>query len=59
MQDKEIKLTVEDNQIIPSSAPLRQDWREAFKAMAEQKDDQLLDQDLTSQNQWDESEWQG
>ena len=59
MLGEEIELKVEDNQIVISSATSpRQGWGEAFKAMAEQKDDQLPDQELTGQTQWDQSEWQ-
>ena len=55
----EVELEVQGNQLIirPVKNP-RQGWEEAFCAMAEQGDDQLLDEDLTSKTQWDREEWQ-
>lgn len=56
---EEVELEVEDNQIIIRSTTCpRQGWEEAFRAMAEQGDDQLLDRDLIGQTQWDQNEWQ-
>jgi len=56
---EEVELEVEDNQIVIRSAAYpRQGWEEAFQAMAEQKDDRLLDSDLTGTSQWDQNEWQ-
>jgi len=56
---EEVELEVEDHQIVirPAAYP-RQGWEEAFQSMAEQKDDQLLDRDLTGQTRWDQNEWQ-
>lgn len=56
---EEIELTVKDNEIVLRSADSpRKDWDQAFRKMAEQGDDQLLDGDLTNAvNDWDESEW--
>jgi len=49
----------QDDQIIirPVSYP-RQGWDEAFQAMAERRDDQLLDGALTGQTRWDQKDWQ-
>ena len=55
----EVELEAQDDQIIirPVTYP-RQGWDEAFKAMAERGDDQLLDSDLTGQTRWDQEEWE-
>jgi antitoxin MazE len=55
----EVELEVEDNKIIIRSIKQpRQGWEESFKKMAENKDDKLLDKDLSLQNNWDKDEWQ-
>jgi antitoxin MazE len=56
---EEVELEVRDAQIVirPAERP-RQGWDEAFRAMAEQADDQLLDEDVTAQTDWDTTEWQ-
>ena len=55
----EVELEVQESQIIIRSASRpRQGWEEAFRAMAEHQDDQLLDPDLTGQTHWDKHEWQ-
>jgi antitoxin MazE len=55
----EVELEAQDDQIIirPVTYP-RQGWDEAFRAMAERGDDQLLDDDLIGQPQWDQEEWE-
>jgi antitoxin MazE len=55
----EVELEAQDDQIIirPVTYP-RQGWGEAFRAMAERGDDQLLDDDLIGQSQWDQEEWE-
>ncbi len=56
---EEVELEAQDNQItIRSLRRPRQDWEEAFRAMAESGDDALLDENLLPQTQWDEAEWQ-
>ena len=52
-----IELEVRDDQLIvrPSRA-VRADWAALFQHMAEQGDDQLLDEGGSTQ--WDETEWQ-
>ncbi len=37
---------------------VRQGWEEAFKAMGEQGDDELLDAEAPVSNDWDEEEWE-
>jgi antitoxin MazE len=55
----EVELEVQGNQLIirPVKNP-RQGWEEAFSAMTEQGDDQLIDEDLTGKTRWDWEEWQ-
>ena len=55
----EIEMEAQENQIVlrSTTAP-RQGWEEAFRAMAQQGDDQLLDGDLIEASQWDQQEWQ-
>lgn len=56
---EEVEIEALDNQIIirPISFP-RQGWDEAFREMAENGDDRLLDSDLVGQTSWDDSDWQ-
>jgi antitoxin MazE len=56
---EEVEIEALDNQIIirPISFP-RQGWDEAFREMAENGDDRLLDSNLVGQTSWDESDWQ-
>ncbi len=56
---EEVELEVHDARIVirPADRP-RQGWEEAFRSMAEEEDDQLLDEDLTGQSDWDKDEWQ-
>ena len=52
----EVELEVHDNQIIIKRAThSRQNWEKAFRLMAENKDDHLIEY---AQNQWDEEEWE-
>ncbi|NBC02130.1 MAG: AbrB/MazE/SpoVT family DNA-binding domain-containing protein [Bacteroidetes bacterium] len=55
----EIEMILEDNQIILRSAEeTRKNWDQAFEKMAENQDDQLLDEAETEQpSEWDETEW--
>lgn len=56
---EEVELEALDNQIIIRAARQpRQDWEHTFRAMAKHGDDELLDQNLPVQTQWDEDEWQ-
>lgn len=44
--------------IIKPIKKTREGWAEAFKEMAENEDDELLDKDvLHAQSNWDEEEW--
>ena len=55
--ENEVELIVHNGELIlrPISSP-RQNWDEAFKKMANNGDDKLLDSETTSN--WDESEWE-
>jgi antitoxin MazE len=53
----EVELEVQRDQIVIRSAHRpRAGWEEQFRAMAEQGDDRLLD-DEPVPTQWDETEW--
>jgi len=55
---EEVELDVQDKEIIiPPIGRPRQGLAEAFRSMADQGDDQLLDKDLRNQSSWDETEW--
>ena len=56
----EVELEVQNqNLIIRPKRGVREGWDIAFRTMAEQGDDQLLDKDyLTDQSSWDEEEWE-
>jgi len=56
---KEVELELQQDQIIVRPAHrARHDWEDAFKAMAEQGDDALLDGDVVIPAAWDEEEWE-
>jgi antitoxin MazE len=55
---EEVELEVQPHQIIIRSAErARQGWEAAFRSMAEQGDDALLDPDRVGAPEWDEEEW--
>lgn len=56
---RDVELELDRDRIIiqPASRP-RQGWDQAFRAMAEQGEDRLLDEDLTGQSPWDANEWE-
>jgi antitoxin MazE len=55
--EDDVEIVVRGNTlvIIPANPP-RAGWAEAFKAMAEQGDDRLVDEPRPTR--WDEDEWQ-
>ena len=57
---KDVEIIAEHEQIIIRSLnKSRAGWEEAFKAMAQNKDDTLLDEEhLPSQSTWDADEWE-
>ena len=56
---EEVEMEALDNEIVIRAAKQpRQDWESAFSAMAERGDDDLLDENLASQTQWDQADWQ-
>ena len=54
----EVELTVEENRLVisPAEHP-RAGWAEAFRRMAKNGDDILLDRDII-ESRWDEEEWE-
>lgn len=56
----EVEIEVQNEQlIIRAKHQPRKGWADAFKKMAENGDDQLLDKDcLPNQSSWDEKEWE-
>ena len=56
---EEVELEVQDHQIVIRAAGRpRQGWEAAFRAMAEEHDDVLLDPDSVSNSDWDVEEWE-
>jgi antitoxin MazE len=56
---EEVELVVQNSQVlIRAMGKPRQGWEEAFRAMAQQGDDHLVDEDLTGRTPWDEAEWE-
>lgn len=56
---EEVELELQQDQIvIRPMYHLRHNWEDAFKAMAEQGDDKLLDGDILIPTVWDEEEWE-
>ena len=55
---EEVELEAEDGHIIiRSTKQPRQDWENAFRAMTERGDDELLDKNVVAQTRWDRDEW--
>jgi antitoxin MazE len=55
----EVELDIQQDQIIIRPAPHpRADWDAQFRSMAENGDDQLLDEEAVSTTEWDEAEWE-
>jgi antitoxin MazE len=54
-----VELEVQDGQLVvrPADRP-RAGWDDAFRAMAEQGDDALLDQESLPGTEWDAKEWE-
>lgn len=57
--EEEVELSVQNNAlIIKSLKSSRKNWDSAFKKMAANADDQLLDSETHISTEWDESEWE-
>lgn len=56
---EEIEMILKDNEIVLRSAEkARKGWDHSFEEMAQQNDDQLLDQEeIQHPSEWDETEW--
>lgn len=55
-----VELIIEDQKLVikPIHNP-RKNWGEAFKKMAKEKDDHLLDENSEwIENEWDQTEWE-
>jgi antitoxin MazE len=56
---EEVELVLQEDQIIVRPVQhVRQGWEEAFKAMSERGNDELLDADALAPTSWDEEEWE-
>lgn len=57
--EDEVEFSVQNNAlIIKSLKSSRKNWDAAFKKMASNGDDKLLDTETLIQTEWDESEWE-
>ncbi len=57
--EEEVEFSVQNNAlIIKSLKSSRKNWDTAFKKMASNGDDKLLDAEPSIQTEWDESEWE-
>ncbi len=57
--ERDVEIEVDRNRLIIQPIPNpREDWDDAFRAMARDGHDQLLDPDLTGHTPWDEDEWE-
>ena len=56
---EEIEMILKDNEIILRSADqTRKGWDSAFEKMAEENDDQLIDEEsVDAPSRWDKTEW--
>lgn len=56
--DGPVEIDVQGNQLVVRRASRpRSGWDDAFRAMHEAEDDQLLDEERTSPTRWDREEW--
>jgi antitoxin MazE len=56
---EEVELVLQEDQIVIRPVQhVRQGWEEAFRAMSERGDDELLDRDTLASTDWDEEEWE-
>ena len=54
-----VELKVEDNHLVVRSAEKpRSGWDEAFRRMAQEQDDALLDRDSLASTRWDRTDWE-
>ena len=54
-----VELEVEDNHLVVRSAVKpRSGWDDAFRRMAQEEDDALLDRDSVLPTRWDRTEWE-
>mgnify|MGYP001083485033 CR=1 FL=1 len=56
---EEVELVLQQGQnVVRPVRRVRQGWEEAFQAMSERGDDELLDGDVLVSTVWDEEEWE-
>ena len=56
---EEVELQIREGEIVLRSVrEVRSGWEEAFKAMVEVGDDELLDADAALSPTWDQEEWE-
>ena len=56
---EEVELVLQQDQIVIRPVRrVREGWEEAYQAMAERGDDELLDGDAPVPTTWDEEEWE-
>jgi antitoxin MazE len=56
---EQVELVLQQDQIVVRpSQHVRHGWEQAFRAMAEQGDDELLDGEALPAPAWDEDEWE-
>ncbi len=56
---EDVELALQENQIVIRPAfPVRHGWEEAFQAMAETGNDEMLDGGELILTEWDEEEWE-
>lgn len=56
---EEVELELQQDQIVVRPVRLvRHRWEEAFRAMSERGDDELLDGEVLVSTAWDEEEWE-
>ena len=54
-----VELKVEDNHlVVRSTEKPRSGWDEAFRRMAQEQDDALLDRDFLASTGWDRTDWE-
>ena len=55
----EVELEVHNHElVIKAACAPRENWENAFKAMAAKGDDKLLDSETIATSEWDEEEWE-
>ena len=57
--DQDVEILVEENRLVICRADhIRAGWNSAFKAMAQNGDDHILDGDEAVETKWDKEDWE-